>query len=160
MQVVITTVATIDKLLAVFKARKEYDNKPAFLMDVFNNLGNITEPDIVGIYKVDSGVPYDNVAVVMLEVQDNEDLVATYERHGVAFAKAVETFTKPYKKGNVVGMKMDCSYGYTENEDQPKYLNKVLGDRNAARIVADIYQGHIEDGTFGDVADDIIAKIY
>ena len=35
----------------------------------------------------------------------------TYERHGVAFAKAVETFTKPYKKGYVVGMKMDCSMG-------------------------------------------------
>ena len=55
-------------------------------------------------------------------------------------------------------MKMNYSYGYTENEDQPKYLNKVLGDRNAARIVADIYQGHIEDGTFWDVADDVVAQ--
>ena len=52
MQVVVTTVATTDKLLAVFKARKEYDNKPAFLMDVFHTFGNITEPDIVGIYKL------------------------------------------------------------------------------------------------------------
>ena len=39
-------------------------------------------------------------------------------------------------------------------------MNKVLGDRNAARIVADIYQGHIEDGIFWDVADDIIAHFF
>ena len=58
-----------DKLVA-FKARKEYDGKPAYLMDLANNLENITEPYIIGVYNVDNGVPYDKAAVVMLDAQD------------------------------------------------------------------------------------------
>ena len=42
-------------------------------MDLANNLENINEPYIIGLYNVDSGVPYDKAAVVMLEVQDEED---------------------------------------------------------------------------------------
>ena len=57
-------------------------------------------------------------------------------------------------------MKTSCSYAYTENENQPKYLNEEVGDRNAARVVADIYQDHIRDAIFWEVADDIIAKYF
>ena len=146
--------------LFAFKARKEYDGKPAYLMDLANNLEKIQEPYIIGLYNVDSGVPYDKAAVVMLEMQDGEDPASAVERHGVAFAKALEKSTKPYKNGNVVGMKTSCSYAYTETENQPKYLNEEVGDRNAARVVADIYQDHIRDGIFWEVADDIIAKYF
>ena len=120
----------------------------------------INEPYIIGLYNVDSGVPYDKAAVVMLDVQDGEDLASAVERHGVAFAKALEESTKPYKNGNVVGLTTSCSYAYTENEDQPQYLNEVVGDQNAARVVADIYQDHIRDGFFWEAADDIIAKYF
>ena len=78
----------------------------------------------------------------------------------MAFAKALEESTKPYKNGNVVGLTTSCSYAYTENEDQPQYLNEVVGDQNAARVVADIYQDHIRDGFFWEAADDIIAKYF
>ena len=159
-QVVVIGVVLKGGDLVAFKARKEYDGKPAYLMDLANNLENITEPDIIGIYNVDTGVPYDKVAVVMLEVQDGENPASAVERHGVAFAKALEESTKPYKNSNVVGMKTSCSYAYTENENQPKYLNEEVGDRNAARVVADIYQDHIRDGNFWEVADDIIAKYF
>ena len=42
----------------------------------------------------------------------------------------------------VVGMKMNCSCGYPENECEPKYLKEVLvlSDNNAERVIADIYQ--------------------
>ena len=81
------------------KARKEHANKPAHLTDVVKNLANITDLDIVGVYRVASGVPYDSAVVVMLEVQDGESLVTAIKRHGVVFAKATETYTKPYKNG-------------------------------------------------------------
>ena len=55
---------------------------------------------------------------------------------------------------------MNCSYGYPENEHEPKYLNEVLGDINAARVVADIYQDHIGSGDFWEVADDILAEYF
>ena len=45
-------------------------------------------------------------------------------------------------------------------EDQPQYLNEVVGDQNAARVVADIYQDHIRDGNVWEAADDIIAKYF
>ena len=67
MQVNVTSVVTKDGQAVVLKARKEHDNKPAYLMDVVNNLANITYPDIVRIYRVASDVPYDNAAVVLLE---------------------------------------------------------------------------------------------
>ena len=130
------------------------------MLDLANNLEKINEPYIIGLYNVDSGVPYDKAAVVMLDVQDGEDLASAVERHGVAFAKALEESTKPYKNGNVVGLTTSCSYAYTENEDQPQYLNEVVGDQNAARVVADIYQDHIRDGFFWEAADDIIAKYF
>ena len=77
------------------KARKEHANKPAHLTDVVNNLANITDLDIVGVYRVASGVPYDNAVVVMLEVPDGESLVDAIKRQGVAFAKAIETSIRP-----------------------------------------------------------------
>ena len=40
-------------------------------------------------------MPYDKAAVVMLDVQDGEDPASAVERHGVAFAKALEESTKP-----------------------------------------------------------------
>ena len=67
MQVNVTSVVTKDGQAVVLKARKEHDNKPAYLMDVVNNLANITYPDMVGNYRVARGVPYDNAVVVMLE---------------------------------------------------------------------------------------------
>ena len=98
--------------IVAFKARKEYDGKPAYMMDLENSLEKIKEPYIVGFYKVDSGMPYDKAAVVMLDVQDGEDLASAIERQGVAFAKALEDYTKPYKNGNEVGLATSCSYAY------------------------------------------------
>ena len=50
----------------------------------------------------------------------------------------------------VVGMKMNCSCGYPENECEPKYLKEVLvlSDNNAERVIADIYQEHMGYGKY------------
>ena len=146
--------------IVIFKAKKQYDSKPAYMMDLANSLEEVKEPYIVGIYNVNSGVPYDKAAVVMLDVQDGEDLASAIERQGVAFAKALEDYTKPYKNGNTVGLTTSCTYAYTENENEPQFLNAVVGDRNAATVVADIYQDHIRDGIFWEAADDIIAQYF
>ena len=57
-----------DGQVAFLKAKKEHGNKPAHLMGVVNNLANITDPGIVGIYKVTICVPYDSAVFDMLEV--------------------------------------------------------------------------------------------
>ena len=93
MQANVTFIVTKDDQVIHLEARKEHDYKPAHLMDVFTNLANITDPDIVGIYRVARGVPYDSVVVVMLEVQDGESLMTKIKRQRVAFDKAMETFT-------------------------------------------------------------------
>ena len=67
-------------------------------MDVVNNLANITDPDIVGIYRVASGVPYCSAVVVMLEVQDDESLMTAIKCQRVASTKAMGTFTNSYKR--------------------------------------------------------------
>ena len=113
--------------IVAFKARKEYDGKPAYMMDLANSIEKVDEPYIIGFYNVDSGVPYDKAAIVMLDVQDGEDLASAVERQGVAFAKALEEHTKPYKNGNTVGLTTSCSYTYTKNENEPHYLNAVRG---------------------------------
>ena len=64
------------------------------------------------------------------------------------------------KNGNAVEMKMACSCEHPENKYVPKYLNKVLGDKNAERVIVDMYQEHIGSGSFGEVADDIIAGYF
>ena len=95
------------------KARKEHDNKPAHLVDVVNNLAYITDPKIVGIYMVASGVPHGSAVVVILEVHDGKSLVTAIKQQRVAFAKSLGTFTNSYKNVNVVvvGTKMNCSCG-------------------------------------------------
>ena len=75
MQVNVTSIVTKDDQVALLKARKEHGNKPAHLMDVVNNFANITDPDIVGVYRVTSGLPYDSAVVVMyLLCQSNGDV--------------------------------------------------------------------------------------
>ena len=78
----------------------------------------------------------------------------------VAFAKAMEMFTKPYKNGNTVGMKMNCSCEYPEIEREPKHHNKMLCAKNSGRVIADIYLEHIGSGFFWEVADDILAGYF
>ena len=107
MQVVAMGVVLKGDNLVAFKARKEYDGKPAYMMDLANSIEKVDEPYIIGFYNVDSGVPYDKAAIVMLDVQDGEDLASAVERQGVAFAKALEEHTKPYKKRQ---------YGRTDNK--------------------------------------------
>ena len=71
MQVNVASIVTKDDQLVLLKARKEHDNKPAHLPDGCRRgqkLANIAVPDIVGIYRVASCVPYDSAVVVMLEV--------------------------------------------------------------------------------------------
>ena len=160
MQVVAMGVVLKGDNLVAFKARKEYDGKSAYMMDLANSIEKVHEPYIIGFYNVDSGVPYDKAAIVMLDVQDGEDVASAVERQGVAFAKALEEYTKPYKNDNTVGLTTSCSYAYTENENEPQYLNAMVGDRNAATVVADIYQDHIRDGIFWEAADDIIAQYF
>ena len=148
MQANVASIVTKDCQVVLLKARKEYANKPAHLMDVVKKMTNITDPNIVDIYRVASGVQYASAVVVMLEVQDDGSLVTAIKRPRVAFAKVMETFTNSYKQVNVVvaRMKMNCSCGYPKNEHEPKYLNEVLGNNNAERVIADIYEEHIGSG--------------
>ena len=67
-------------------------------MHVAENFGNITDIDSVGIYMVASGVPYDHAVVVMLEVQDDESLVAAIKRHGVGLCQSNGDTHKPLQK--------------------------------------------------------------
>ena len=62
----------------------------------------------------------------------------------------------PYKRGKIVGMKKVCRFAYIKNEE-PEYLNAIVGDHNAAKIIAQSYQDYIEDGSFEESSDDIIA---
>ena len=39
-------------------------------------------------------------------------------------------------------------------------MNVVVGNNNAAKIIAKSYQDYIEDGTFWESADDIIATYF
>lgn len=48
--------------IVVFKAKKQYNGKPAYMMDLANSLEEVKQPYIAGIYNVNSGVPYDNTA--------------------------------------------------------------------------------------------------
>ena len=74
-QVNVTSIVTKDGQVVLLKTRKEHANKPARLMDVVNNFANITDPDIVGVYRVTSGLPYDSAVVVMyLLCQSNGDV--------------------------------------------------------------------------------------
>ena len=56
-------------------------------------------------------------------------------------------------------MKTVCRYAYINNE-QAEYLNVVVGNNNTAKIIAKSYQDYIEDGTFWESADDIIATYF
>ena len=91
--------------------------------------------NFVGVFTLPSGVAYDRVAVAVLEVQDGEDPNAAVVCQGKLFSAALERITEPFKKGNTVGMKTICNFAYIEN-DQPKYLNAVVGDNNASKIIA------------------------
>ena len=42
-----------------------------------------------------------------------------------------------------------------ENEE-PKYLNDIIGDINAARIMAKAYQPYLQDRLFWDQAEDVL----
>ena len=129
---------------------------------VAKNLENINQEiviNIVGIYTLPSGVPYDRVAVAVLDVQEGETPMAAVEYNGVAFAGSYETYMMPYKSGKTVGVRIVCNYAYIEN-DQPKYLNAVVGDNNASKIITQTYQDYIEDGTFWEGADEIIETYF
>ena len=63
------------------------------------------------------------------------------------------------KRGNTVGMKMVCRFAYIEN-DEPEYLNAVVGDNNASKIIAKTFQNYIEDGKFWNNVDEIIATYF
>ena len=56
-------------------------------------------------------------------------------------------------------MKTVCRYAYINNK-QAEYLIVVVGDNNAAKIIAKSYQDYIEDGTFLEDKDDIIATYF
>ena len=71
----------------------------------------------------------------------------------------LEKNTQPFKKGKTAGMKTVCNFAYIEN-DEPEYLNAVVGDNNASKIIAQTYQDFIEDGTFWESADEIIETYF
>ena len=56
-------------------------------------------------------------------------------------------------------MKTICRFAYIEN-DQPKYLNTVVGDNDASKNTSQTYQDYIEDGTFWESADEIIETYF
>ena len=161
-EVQVTATTTQGMHFVIFRGTKSFNGPPAFMGCFVDNLEGINQipgNNIIGVYSLSSGVKFDLVAVAILEVQEGEDPMAAVERQGLLFSKVLEKYTVPFKKGNTVGMKTVCRYAYIEN-DQPKYLNEVVGDNNASKIIAQTYQHYIKDGTFWDSADDIIATYF
>ena len=67
---------------------------------------------MIGVYNWPSGVKWDRVVVVILEVHEGEDTIVAAKRLGVAFAEELEKNTEPYKRGEIVGLKTICRYAY------------------------------------------------
>ena len=78
---------------------------------------------------------------------------------GIVFAEALEKDTEPFKRGEIVGLKTICRFAFINNED-PEYLNAVIGDNNTAKIIVQTFQDYIQDGTFWESADGIIATYF
>ena len=143
----------------VLEATKSYDGKPAFMQDFADNMERVNEISgikYLGVFNQPSDEKWDHVVVALLEMQEDEDVNAAIERIGMTFAKALEDTTGPYKRGKTVGMKKVFRFAYIVNEE-PEYLNAIVGDYNAAKIIAQSYQDYIEDGSFEESSDDIIA---
>ena len=143
----------------VLEATKSYDGKPAFMQDFADNIERVNQISgihYLGVFKRPSDEQWDRVVAALLEMQEGEDVNAAVERIGIAFAKAFEDTAEPYKNGKTVGMKKVCRFAYINNEE-PEYLNAIVGDHNAAKIIAQSYQDYIEDGSFEESSDDIIA---
>ena len=146
----------------VLEAKKSYNDKPSVMKGLAENLDRANEIHgdcFVGIFKRNSDEEWDYVGVALVEVQEGEDVNAAIERTGMAFAEALEKYTEPFKRGKIVGLKTVCRFAFINNEE-PEYLNAVIGDNNAARIIAETYQDYIEDGTFWETADDVIATYF
>ena len=146
----------------LLEANKSFNGKPAFMKGLADNLGAVNEVHgdcFVGIYKRDSDEEWDYVCVALLVVQEGEDVNAAIERTGMMFAEALEKHTVPFKRGKIVGLKTVCRFAFINNEE-PEYLNAVVGDNNAARIIAASYEDYIKDGTFWESADDVIATYF
>ena len=56
-------------------------------------------------------------------------------------------------------MKKVCRFAYIKNEE-PEYLNAIVGDHNAVKIIAQSYQDFIKDRSFEESSDDIIATCF
>ena len=146
----------------VLEATKSYDGKPAYMQDFANNMERVNQMsgiNYLGVFKRPSDEQWDRVVAALLEMQEGEDVNAAVERIGIAFAKAFEDTAEPYKNGKTVGMKKVCRFAYINNEE-PEYLNAIVGDHNAAKIIAQSYQDFIEDRSFEDSLDDIIATCF
>ena len=146
----------------VLEATKSYDGKPAYMQDFANNMERVNQMsgiNYLGVFKRPSDEQWDRVVAALLEMQEGEDVNAAVERIGIAFAKAFEDTAEPYKNGKTVGMKKVCRFAYINNEE-PEYLNAIVGDHNAAKIIAQSYQDYIEDGSFEESLDDIIATYF
>ena len=146
----------------VLEATKSYDGKPAYMQDFANNMERVNQMsgiNYLGVFKRPSDEQWDRVVAALLEMQEGEDVNAAVERIGIAFAKAFEDTAEPYKNGKTVGMKKVCRFAYINNEE-PEYLNAIVGDHNAAKIIAQSYQDYIEDGSFEECSDEIIATYF
>ena len=83
--------------------------------------------------------------------------MAAAKRQGVALAGALDKSTRPCKNGKTAGTKTTCGFGHVESEEQPKHLGALVGDNNAAKIVAETRWDRVEDGRFWESADAIVA---
>ena len=113
----VTAIYIVGDLVVVFVVTKSHNGNLAYLGDLVNNVKQINQTegiDIVDLMFRPSAKKYDRIIVSILDGQ------------GKLIAKAIETYTKPYKKGNLVGNKISCIFAYIENKE-PKYLNKVIG---------------------------------
>ncbi len=117
------------------------------------------EVNIVNVVNGPIGLKFDGIVVAMIEVQEGEDLIAATECQGLLIAEGIKKHTTPFKKGNIELSKTICGFAYIEN-GKPKYMNVVIGNNNASRIIAQIYQSYIEDETFWESAEDIIATYF
>ena len=55
---------------------------------------------------------------------------------------------------------MSCEFSFITNSNEPRTLNKLVGDRNASRVLASIYHSYLLDGTFWNHAEDIISTYF
>ena len=144
--------------VVVFVLTKSHTGDPAHLGDLIDNIEQINQIDRIAVLDLmfrPSVKKYNRIIVSLLDVQEDEDATTAIKCQGKLIAKDDEKHITPFKKENIVDNNISCIFAYIENEE-PKYFNKVMGDSNAAKIIAQMYHPYLHDDSFWDNAEEII----